>query len=163
MPSSRKERVDKVVNNQVYKQFLIVEYAILKKVLGLNIGKDFCYTSLGKPYIDGAKNFSISHCEDILVIAVSNNKIGVDLEKIKEFNPKLAKKVLNDDEFEYICNSKDKNYQFAKLWTKKESFTKVFGKSVFDDTKNILKNAQNFTVVTKRKNGFVVTVCEIEK
>lgn len=160
MPNSRKQRVDQITTNSIYKEFLIVEYQILKNVLNLDNGQDFSYTSLGKPYVSGKQNFSISHSQDFLVIAVSNNAIGIDVQKVNNYNANLAKKVLNEDELKLIESSKNKAYQFAKLWTKKEAKTKLLGGSVFDDTKNILKDEQKYTFDTKRKNGFVITVCE---
>ena len=111
LPSSRKVRVDSVANNAIYKEFLIVEYAMLKNILSLKLEQDFCYTPLGKPYIDGSKHFNISHCEDFLVIAVSNTEIGVDVEKVKEYNFKLANKVFNVSELAFVEKSKNKAYQ----------------------------------------------------
>ena len=160
MPKSRKQRVDQITTNQVYKEFLIVEYQILKTVLNISATQDFSYTSLGKPFILGKPNFSISHSQDFLVIAVSNNDIGVDVQKVEKYNPSLAKKVLSLSELKLVENSKNKAYQFAKLWTKKEAKTKLLGGSVFDDTKNILNDSQNYKFWVSRKNGFVITICE---
>lgn len=162
LPPSRKQQIDKI-NDQNTKKIKIIEYYLLKKYLKLKTQKDFLYSKNGKPYIEGEKCFSIAHTKSALVIAISSNDIGIDMEEIKPININLINKICNKKEIEEINNSKNKNEKFLEIWTKKESYVKLFDKSIFIDTKNILKNINNIKFNTIKKHNYIITTAEQKK
>lgn len=100
----------------------------------------FVYGEHGKPALaDGSYFFSISHCEDIVVAAVSASPIGIDVERIREISPYVAKKYFSpeeqaylfgheprDSDFEHILSPEAK-IRFFELWTAKEALLKCRG------------------------------------
>lgn len=115
----------------------------------------------GKPHLT-AKNafFNISHTQNAIACATSTCPIGIDLEKIKLINLKLAKKICCQAEltnFLKLTNQQKKIY-LIKIWTMKESFSKMNAKPVFQNLKKInhkkINNLKCFTF-----NKFILSVC----
>ncbi|MFI5218626.1 MAG: 4'-phosphopantetheinyl transferase family protein [Bacteroidia bacterium] len=116
---------------------------ILSKYLSVETGQiQFRKTGNKKPYIlfpPASLKFNISHSENKILIAVSDNEIGVDIEKIKpglEYNG-LVKNYFSIKEQQIILNSKMPGEAFYKLWTRKEAVLKANGMGISDDLKNI--------------------------
>ena len=164
LPPSRKQKVDKTKNEQS-KKIQIVEYYLVKKYLGQKEQKDFLYNKYGKPYILGEKYFSISHTKTALVIAINDNEIGIDIQEISNVSEKIIQKVLNESEIQQVQNSTSPSEEFTKLWTKKESYVKYCGTSIFYKTRDILNFASDVTFHTIKKNNQIITTCtkKVEK
>lgn len=164
LPPSRKQKVDKTKDEQS-KKIQIVEYYLVKKHLGISSQKDFLYNKYGKPYILGEKHFSISHTKTALVIAISDNEIGIDIQEISNVSERLIQKVLNESEMQQVQNSICPSEEFTKLWTKKESYVKYYGTSIFYKTRDILNFASDVTFHTIKKNNQIITTCtkKVEK
>ena len=98
-----------------------------------NIGFDkisIVNDELGKPYIKNSPNifFNISHTHNVIAIAFSTNKVGVDIEKETETSSKIAKRFFTPKECEYIMSSSNEHSKaFLEIWTKKEAFVKYLG------------------------------------
>ncbi|NGT50303.1 4'-phosphopantetheinyl transferase superfamily protein [Clostridium perfringens] len=86
----------------------------------------------GKPYLRGYPNFefNLSHSGEYVVCAFDKNPVGIDIEKIKEFDFKeIAKNFFEVNELNYIINQ-DLSFQLSKfyeMWTLKESYIKCCG------------------------------------
>jgi phosphopantetheine--protein transferase-like protein len=106
-----------------------------------------CRTSLGKPYLPHLSGIfvSASHSGEYLLCAVSDTKIGVDIqrhERIKnetedETNArlqKLSKRFFHPKEAEFI--TKQPWDRFFKVWTAKESYVKYTGEGITDNFMN---------------------------
>ena len=109
----------------------------------LNRVLNFKYTKNGKPYISYAPCFNISHSKTKLVIAVSVNQVGVDIEPIIKFRKRLARYICTPQEYQTIVKSDNKDLELTKLWTKKESFIKLKGLAFANNLKTILNNASD--------------------
>ena len=88
-------------------------------------------TDSGKPYIEGLLvHFNLSHATDYVVCAMSDQEIGIDIEKIRAVNfKKIAKRFFCESEYEDLLAKKQPeqlNY-FFQLWTLKESYLKWLG------------------------------------
>ena len=86
----------------------------------------------GKPFLKGLEwfHFNISHSEDLVMVAVSENRIGCDIEKWTEIDLDIAKKFFFREEYENIAAvtaSEERNELFFRYWTLKESFMKATG------------------------------------
>ena len=112
----------------------------------------------GKPF---CKNFeielSLAHSGDYAVCAISCAPIGIDIQKIEPYNPRVAKRVCKDAELEAIEKSGDRAAEFIKLWTKKEAALKMQGTGVIHSMKHCLDGQQ---VETVRFFDYFVSICE---
>lgn len=109
----------------------------------------------GKPY---AKNltveFNISHSGDMVVCAVDNKPIGIDIEKIHPINIKTAKRICTAEELlylfgrtpsdeDFVCTTHTETLtRFYELWTAKEAYAKYTGEGI--------KNASAFSFIENR-------------
>lgn len=120
----------------------------------------------GKPY---AKNstveFNISHSGDMVVCAIDDRPIGIDVEKIRPIDISVAKRICSNNELRYLFGSKLDEFNFCyttdmkiltrffEIWTAKEAYSKsIGGRLRFVDTQAIEYNS--FFV----ENGYVVTI-----
>lgn len=115
----------------------------------------FDKTETGKPYAKGLPvEFNISHSGDMVVCAVDDKPVGIDIEKIRPIDLKVAKHICTDDEliylFGYTPTEQDFVYttdqglltRFFQLWTAKEAYGKCTGAGVSDIRKQVLTSAQ---------------------
>ncbi|SDE03679.1 4'-phosphopantetheinyl transferase family protein [Riemerella columbipharyngis] len=79
----------------------------------------------GSPFVEiPSTHISISHSYPFAVLAVSNKKIGVDIEKISDRILKLKDKFLSPEEKEWL-SPKDDTEQLTEIWCIKESLYKI--------------------------------------
>ena len=84
---------------------------------------------MGKPYFeDGKLHFNVSHSEEYLAIAISNYPVGIDIQASKTIREGMYKKVVQPEEMALIGEERQKD--FLRLWTLKESFVKAEGKGL---------------------------------
>jgi 4'-phosphopantetheinyl transferase len=114
----------------------------------------------GKPHLESQPNFyfNISHSGSWVVCGISNNCIGIDVEKIKEINFDIAKRFFSIEENNDL-NKKaghEKQKYFFDLWTLKESYIKNIGKglSLPLDSFSIKKNENNITMLDNNTYSF---------
>lgn len=82
-----------------------------------------------KPYLEGSKlHFNISHSKDLVVCAIAEFPIGIDVEFIDEkINHLDFQFQMTENEFHEINHSEDKIKDFFRYWTGKESVMKAHG------------------------------------
>lgn len=94
----------------------------------------------GKTFLNNKKLFVIlSHSDTGVLAGVSSSKIGADIQKIKPYNEKIAKRYFSENEINYIKSSKNIDETFSLVWSFKES---VF-KSGYFPQKDFWKNSNN--------------------
>ncbi len=91
----------------------------------------------GKPYTKSVDiHFNISHSDELILCAVNDTPIGVDIEKVREINPSVIKYTCNKDELEYVYEngiSKEESLRrFFEIWTFKEATFKYKGTGLDD-------------------------------
>jgi len=89
----------------------------------------------GKPFLKGVENFyfNISHSDRYVVCAVSDEPVGVDVEKIRPVKLRLADRFFTEQERRYVYNAENEasQYQrFFEIWTRKEAFVKMDGRGL---------------------------------
>lgn len=152
------------LNNTKRKQSLAVR-ALLKTVLQNNF-EGICISQLsadskGKPFlIDSSLFISLAHSADYVGCAVSDNAVGIDIEKIRPVKSSVIKRVCSTEEIINIKTDAD----FFTYWTLKEAYVKATGKTKskfcelsFAD--NTFKN--QFNTVTNETNGYIYSVVEL--
>lgn len=129
-----KERNDEILNiknEQAKKEKYFIWKLFEKALKELDIDINtltFKKNQNGKLFTDGFY-FSFSHSNGHLVVAISSNNVGIDIQTKKEIKPSLVKKILNEKEYlEYLNNIDKVDYFFTK-WTQKEAIFKYKGDS----------------------------------
>lgn len=172
MSEERRNEVTRIVNEKKRASKIVSDY-LCRKAVSEFCGVDpdeisFLKNDYGKPY---AKNlsvhFSISHSADTVVCAVSDKEIGIDIEKIKPFNPKAAEKFATEKELEYIRSEKN---GFFEIWTLKEAYFKCIGTGLGANIKSISFEIEDKTICCSDNrflcsfvdiaSGYICSVCE---
>lgn len=105
----------------------------------------------GKPYaINLNVEFNISHSGNIVICAIDNKPVGIDIEQIRPIDLKIAKRICSENELRYLFGYPPKETDFNKtddtavlsrffeLWTAKEAYSKCLGNGLcFIDTQTI--------------------------
>lgn len=114
-----------------------------------------CYNTYGKPFLhDYHIYFSLSHSGDYVFCAVSDEEIGVDIQRHANYRQNVVKRFFHPAEQAYISSlSLNKRAAaFFRLWTLKESCAKMLGTSL---AKTLSSVSVQFTVqaVVAHANG----------
>ncbi len=162
MSDSRKEEIRniKIKSKQISR---IVSDHLCRKAVSefCNIPETeigFSKNEYGKPYASGTDAcFSVSHSGNLVICAVSENEIGIDIEKKRKIRLDAAKKFANDAEMEYIGNDTDR---FFEIWTLKEAYFKCIGTGLGADIKTVFfrKTEDNFICSEK---GFAISELDL--
>jgi phosphopantetheinyl transferase len=85
----------------------------------------------GKPYIAGGPHFSVSHSGDWVILAVSEENVGCDIEFINADRDTdlVARRAFQPKEIEAV---KEDVKMFYRVWTAKESYVKMTGALISD-------------------------------
>ena len=129
---------------------------ILLKDLLKDDYKNFHVNKFGKIYIN--KNniyFNISHSNDLVGCVMSNRKIGLDIEKIKEVDLNIVKRFATASEKEYILE-KDSYKRFFEIYTLKEAYFKMLGTNL-DNLKSV-EFSINKNKVTCSDNSIIAKI-----
>ena len=88
---------------------------------------DLFYDETGKPHLKDGKHISISHSHEFSTIIISNESVGIDIEKQREKSVKIAPKFIGDAEHNYLNQSDFNSYieGITILWGAKEAVFKI--------------------------------------
>ena len=75
--------------------------------------------------------FNISHSEDLVICAVSDFEIGIDIQEKSRMNTdRIAKKVMSSAEHKKYLESSERQDFFYRVWVMKESYVKWTGDGI---------------------------------
>ncbi len=85
--------------------------------------EDLFYDNLGKPHLKSSQFISISHSHEFATIAISNQKIGIDIEMQRDKIIKIANKF----SVEKLSKKNEQNYirKLTVIWGAKEAIFKI--------------------------------------
>lgn len=131
----RLNKIKTLTNKIQINRNIQTEYAIklsLSHFLNCDITEiSFKVNEFGKPILEHNDLYlNITNSNDNLFIAISNNNIGIDLEKIDDKHKKISNKIFKVKK-EYSTK------EVIKAFTLKESYIKYYGKSIIYDLKSI--------------------------
>ncbi len=129
---------------------LAKRFVVFKSGANLTI----CKTENGKPYLKELPyfHFNISHSKGALAIAFSNSPVGVDTERLRKPDLRVAERFFTEKENEYIKQCPERF--FFEIWTKKEAYIKKNGLSLKD-----LSYAKTDGIVTYFIEEYAISVC----
>lgn len=130
----------------------------------LNEKIEFCRGEYGKPFLKNYPNFhyNISHTRNAIAIAVSEDVVGVDIEKLRKAELQIADRFFTVAEQDYIKEFKEKtDKRFYEIWTKKEAYIKCIGKGLclplnsFNSLDEIMVNQ----IQSYEMGKYIISVC----
>ena len=182
LTKEKRDKLKKYRYQEDYLRSLLGEIFIRMKAseyLGVDISKvDIGYNEFGKPYIMEANNFeyNISHSGDWVVCAISNNCVGIDIEKIGKAHLDVAERFFTRSEYELLCEMEDNRVDkaFYRLWTMKESYIKWLGGglSIPLNSFSFVKNCNCFYIdkgksirihIPEFEIGYLIAICTTEE
>jgi 4'-phosphopantetheinyl transferase len=95
-----------------------------------------CRTANGKPFAagDAMPQFSVSHSDQIALIAFAHGQIGVDVERVREMPDLIgiARRFFSAGELEQVhaLPEESRRQAFFALWTRKEAYLKATGEGI---------------------------------
>jgi len=110
---------------------LILKQLLLDQGFHDAILEDYQTDDYGRPNINEAIDFSISHADDYVMCAVSKTtRVGIDVEKLRDICIDDYSISLSDKELKELTISENPIPDFFTLWTKKEAISKANGKGL---------------------------------
>lgn len=158
LPKELQEKANEK-KTQTDKNIFVFEYHKLKQLLKVDLNA-IKYSKRGKPYFeDNERHFSISHSNNLLCIAIEDKNVGVDIERIMQFDELIARQICNDKEYLKIVTAKNKNLEFTKLWVKKESLIKCKAEGFNQDLKTIFERNPTYKFKFFTIKDYVICKC----
>ena len=101
------------------------EYGIDAKLLSIETGEH------DQPFFaNHPARFSLSHCRGYVCCTLSTEKIGVDIEVLRDYDPRLARRICTAGELRALEACPRRDRALTALWTLKESRMKLSGKGI---------------------------------
>lgn len=121
----------------------------------------------GKPRAKSGVCFNLSHSGDWVLLAIGDNEIGCDIERLRQTDAlRLGKVVFTGGELELIRQSRDRLGVFYTLWTKKEALLKCMGNGFHRPAKTVdvrggcfEEDGHIYRMKTKSFSDYTVSVC----
>ena len=138
-------------------------YALLRYAIKTGTGESFVpvfdYNEHGKPFIKGSTlKFSISHSENTVICALSEEEIGADIQYIRPISLRAVEKFCTEDELKMVISSEDRDRESCRIWCIKESRGKLTGKGFQEGFRDISADSlikNNEAVCLPYRNGFI--------
>ena len=116
---------------------------------------EWTYNEHGKPYIEGAPYFSLSHCKEGIAVAIDDQPIGIDIESIRHADESLIERTMNEQERVGMDDRK-----FTRLWTQKEAVVKAQGTGIisFEQLQNLRVQSTEYRIQTFEKEKYIYSI-----
>lgn len=125
----------------------------------------------GKPVAVNGAEFNISHSDKMVVCAVDDSPVGIDVEKVRPINTGILRRLCTDTDLQYILGNNTTGniipenfsdcqlYRFYEVWTAKEAYFKCIGTGI-----NHLKSISMHDLTGNRSKyqieNYIITVIE---
>ena len=116
------------------------------------------YNEHGKPYVEGAPYFSISHCKTAIAVAIDDRPIGIDIESIRHADEDLIERTMNEQE--RLAISELGMREFTRLWTQKEAIVKLEGTGIesFEQLRSIRTQNTEYRIQTFENENYIYSI-----
>lgn len=82
--------------------------------------------------------FNLSHSGEYVACILGKGAMGIDIERIRPYNDKVAKRILHEREYQVLGMSREKDRDFIRFWTLKEAYGKYTGKGIGENLSKIV-------------------------
>lgn len=115
---------------------------------------DIYYGPQDKPYLKNRRDvfYNISHSGDYVLIGVSGQPIGVDIQKPVMYKEALVNRICTPEERETLSNDLVKHLN--KVWAIKEAYTKLTGQGIAKEMKEITYREDDGVIKVMDNNVF---------
>lgn len=158
---SRKVRIDRLRRREDKERSLAAELLVYR-LLGRywNISAKLQSRETGEPYLENCPlHVSISHCDDLVACAISEQPVGIDAERIRPISMNICRHVCTPEELEYVssdaqlpkgelCQEPEVLQRFFEIWTAKEAYFKKCGTGI--------TNLTSVNVLSLEREGHVI-------
>ena len=141
-----------------------------REVWGLDDVPEVSQGEHGKPYFADYPDlhFNLSHCTKGAACVVSDRPVGIDIETLQAPHEQLSRHVLSAAEYDAMMASERPDVSFTRLWTMKESLSKLSGYGLTTDwprLQHLLDDhpEARFTTIVAVDRNYVCTICEENK
>ena len=140
--------------------FVLLKYIIEKE--GYKTDYYVKYNQFRKPYLNGLI-YNVSHSKGRIAIAISENEVGVDIQKYVETIEKVKTKYYSPDDYDQ---------DLLHMWVIKESYLKYLGIGLTNDLFNVRINKQLVEYQDYQKasyqcfnldNDYALSICSEKK
>lgn len=117
---------------------------LLWKYLGVGRDEQLTYNACHKPLLaSGTAFFNLSHSGELVVLAVAECDIGVDVEMIMDCHEATVKKMFSETQQEELLRleGKERDERFTEIWTTYEAVLKLKGTGFSDSWDEIKEPA----------------------
>lgn len=113
----------------------------------------------GKPFLENLPDFhfNITHSGKLLVIAISDSLVGIDVEAKRKYSTNIIKR-FHPQEIDYI-KSQDSDNRFFEIWTKKEACLKYLGTGLSGGLDSFSVLSFSPTPKTYTFENYYISVC----
>ncbi|WP_455720273.1 4'-phosphopantetheinyl transferase family protein [Agathobacter sp.] len=148
-------------------QELLAGY-LLYRYLGITSDEQLVRNEHGKPDIapkykeDITAHFNLAHSGSYVVLAISDNPVGVDIERKDRMNWKVARRILRPDQLAKLESYKDDperlQYEFTKYWTQYEAIMKLVGTGFAGELDEAAMREYEKHVAFKELDEYVIAI-----
>ena len=124
----------------------------------------------GKPHIGNLSNvhFNISHSGNYVVCAVASTEVGIDVERVRKVNLRIAERFFSAPELHDLLelDEEARKQYFIILWTIKESYLKAIGRGLTQNLNSftISKNGSTYLLTgNEEAAGFGIRTQQLDK
>jgi len=154
------------------KALSVLGYELLIKLAGERYGQDKSRLRIargehGKPFFPEVPglHFSLSHSGEALALAIHDSPVGVDTERLREPDMKIARRFFAPGEREYImynvqCTVYNEAARFFEVWTKKEAYLKYTGEGLSRPLSSFsVLELDDVVFETQVREGYIISLC----
>lgn len=100
---------------------------------------DFQTAGNGKPWLEEFPEifFNISHCNGAAACMFGDMPVGIDIQEKRVLKLSVAKHVCSEEELDRVIHAPEPDLEFCRIWSVKESLSKLSGDGVFRDLKDL--------------------------
>lgn len=164
-PAERQREIEETRNPELKKQKYCV-WRLLERAVSEAFGKQLESFEIKKSesgkWLSSGFEFSLSHTDSLVAVAISSAPIGVDVEKIAPVRTaSFADKALSISEKQEYCSLPDseKEEYLIRKWSEKESLFKLSGEKTFHPSEiDTLCERVHSQIIENEGERFVLSV-----
>ena len=113
--------------------------------------------------VDARKHFNLSHSGKYVVLAIADQEVGIDIERVRPYHEATAKKIFSNEiqnAMSELCGE-EKDRIFTQLWTELEAKLKVKGIGFSKEWEN--EKVKEYFIETRCIDEYYVSLATEEK